>query len=79
MSTATLNIRVPPRRMLTPRDAAEYCGVPAKQFPTQCGVSPLEMPNGARLYDMRDLDRWIDGLKANHPDNDEEIIRKLGT
>lgn len=77
MSAATLNLRVTPRRMLSAADAAAYCGLPVKRF-ALCGVVPVEMPNGARLWDMRDLDAWLDSLKSSDPTGDDEILGKLG-
>jgi hypothetical protein len=78
MSTATLNIRTSPRRMLNVREAAEYCGLPAKRFPLDCQIAPVQMPSGGRLYDMRDLDVWIESLKSEEPNSDDAILRKLG-
>ncbi len=78
MNSATLNIRTSPRRMLTSRDAAEYCGIPSRHFSTQCSVPPMQMPNGSQLYDIRDLDSWIDGLKGDAQDSDASILQKLG-
>lgn len=77
MSVANLNIRLVPRRMLTTSDAAAYCGLPVKRFPGVCGVAPVAMPSGERLYDMRDLDCWIDGLKGGAGDSDDDILGKL--
>jgi hypothetical protein len=77
VSTATLNIKVSPRRMLTAREAAEYCGLPAKKFPAVCRVAPVALPGDELRYDMRDLDDWLDGLKGGAP-NDDDIIGKLG-
>ena len=77
MATANLNIRIVPRRMLSIKEAAEYCGLPVKGFDRKCGVSPVEMPAGIRLYDMRDLDSWIDGFKAGAGDSDDDILGKL--
>ena len=74
MPSATLNLRVSPRRMLTAREAAEYIGLPAKALP----VAPVEMPNGRRLYDMRDLDEWLDDLKASGPTDADDILGRLG-
>jgi len=34
------------------------------------------MADGDRLYDVQDLDRWIDGLKSGSAD-DDDIIRRL--
>lgn len=78
MSSATLNIRMSPRRLLKPRDAAEYCGMTVKRFPSECRVSPIAMPSGDKLYDIRDLDSWIDGMKSGATDSDDDIIGKLG-
>lgn len=78
MSSATLNIKVSPRRMLTLREAADYVGLPPKRFPSECGVSPLELAGGRRVYDMHDLDRWIDALKDGAGDGDESILARLG-
>ncbi|MDW9772744.1 hypothetical protein GOA89_13060 [Sinorhizobium meliloti] len=78
MATATLNLKVSPRRMLSLKEAADYCGLTAKRFPTECRVAPIAMPSGVRLYDMRDLDGWLDALKAGGADTDDDIIGKLG-
>ncbi len=76
MASATLNIKLAPRRMLKPKEAADYCGLPVKRFPVACQVSPVKMPDGARLYDMQDLDRWIDALKDGAT-SDDDIIGRL--
>ena len=36
------------------------------------------MPHGQNLYDIKDLDAWLDGLKNNALDSDDAIIGKLG-
>jgi hypothetical protein len=36
------------------------------------------MPNGKQLYDIRDLDDFLDGLKNSQPNDDEDIIGRLG-
>lgn len=77
MSQATLNLRVSPRRMLSPREAAEYCGRPAKRFQNECPVRPIAFPNGDNLYDMRDLDDWIDGLKGGDSAAADDIVARL--
>lgn len=75
MATATLNLRVTPRRLLKPAEAAEYCGRSLKRFQAECPVAPVRFPDGDRLFDMHDLDGWIDGLKGGVAD---DIIGKLG-
>jgi hypothetical protein len=74
MPSATLNLRVSPRRMLTAREASDYTGVSAAQLP----VRPVELPNGKRLYDLHDLDAFLDGLKGDMAADDEAIIARLG-
>ncbi|MEW9838556.1 hypothetical protein [Mesorhizobium marinum] len=78
MATSTLNIRVSPRRMLTTRDAAEYVGVPVKRLVGVCPVVPIELPEGSRLYDIKDLDAWLDSLKGGDVAGDDDLLRKLG-
>ena len=77
MATATLNLKVSPRRMLSLKEAADYVGVTAKRFPGTCSVAPIALPGDVKLYDMRDLDAWLDQLKAGGVDSDDEIIGKL--
>lgn len=65
--------------MLTKREAALYCGVPLTRFPVAVTVKPVAMPHGKTLYDIKDLDEWLDRLKAGAPnDADEDILSKLG-
>ncbi|WP_246659085.1 hypothetical protein [Rhizobium sp. FY34] len=77
MSTAMLNIRVVQPRMMSLRQAADYVGLSVKRFPSACPVIPISMPGDVTLYDVRDLDRWVDDLKTGSRDSDEEIIGKL--
>lgn len=78
MSLATLNVRMTPRRMLTEREAADYCGMSPKRFPTSSRIMPVDMPDGQKRYDIRDLDSFIDNLKTGAVDSDDDILRKLG-
>ena len=78
MSSATLNIKVSPRRMLSAREAADYCGLPLKKFPMACKVAPVQMPGADIKYDIRDLDIWLDDLKGGVANDDEAIIARLG-
>lgn len=41
------------------------------------GVRPIQYPDGQLLYDMQDLDRWIDGLKGGSADDDDAILSLL--
>lgn len=78
MAGATLNIRVVQPRMMSLKQAAEYVGVPQGRFPATCPVSPVALPGDIRLYDVRDLDDWLDLCKAGSVDSDDAILDKLG-
>lgn len=73
-----LNIRVSPRRMLSLREAGDYCGIPAKKLSAVTGIAPVEMPQGEKLYDIKDLDAWLDGLKNSALDSNAAILGRLG-
>lgn len=74
---------LPSARLLKKAQAAAYCGVSASAFARACPVAPISMaPPGRRndrllRYDVRDLDRWIDGL-AEGWETDDEILARLG-
>ena len=76
MATASLNLRIEPYRLLTKREAANYCRRSIKKFEAQCPVAPIEMVDGDRLWDVQDLDRWIDSLKEGLAEG-EDILRRL--
>lgn len=77
MSSATVNLRVQPYRLLTKVEAAHYCRRPVRKFEGQCPVSPLVMPDGDKLWDVVDLDKWIEGLKSG-ASSDDDIVGRLG-
>lgn len=77
MSSATLNLRVQPYRLLTRAEAAHYCRRPVKKFEGQCPVRPISLPDGDVLWDVQDLDRWIESLKAGRGDDADAIIGRL--
>jgi hypothetical protein len=79
MSVAALQIRVTPKRMLDKKEAAAYCGRSLKRFEAECPVKPVCFANGDLRYDMRELDAWLDSMKAGAANDDvEAIIEKLG-
>lgn len=78
MAAASLNIHLIDKRMYRESEAAEYTGVPHKSFRVFCPVQPVRMTPKLLLRDKRDLDLWIDGLKAeaaNHSHDD--IVGRL--
>jgi hypothetical protein len=77
MPTATLNLRVQPFRLFTKAEAAHYCRRQAKTFEAQCPVRPIRMANGDLLWDVHDLDKWIDSLKAGVNIDADDIVARL--
>lgn len=75
MTSATLQLNIIPKRMLTKTEAAHHCGRSIKRFEAECNVAPVRFLNGDLRYDIRDLDEWIDGLKGNFSKADEIIAR----
>jgi hypothetical protein len=78
MSNTVLNIKVIQPRMLSLKLAADYVGIPQKRFTLSCPVIPIAMPDDVRLYDVRDLDGWLDQLKSGNDAADDDLIAKLG-
>jgi hypothetical protein len=78
MASTTLNLSVIQKRLLTKTEAAEHCGRPIKRFEIECPVNCVRFPNGDVRWDVRDLDAWIDSLKAGAADpNHDEIVARL--
>jgi hypothetical protein len=77
MTSATLQLNIIPKRMLTKPEAAHHCGRSVKLFEVECDVSPVKFPNGDSRYDVQDLDKWIDGLQAGKSSDADEIIARL--
>jgi hypothetical protein len=78
MSATVLNLRIQPYRLLTKAEAAHYCRRSVKKFEAQCPVQPVEMADGDRLWDVCDLDRWIDTLKHDTGEDANSIVARLG-
>ena len=80
MAIATLNLNILQKRMLTKSEAAEHCGRSAKRFEIECPVQSVRFANGDVRWDVRDLDAWIDSLKAGLVDRDSDaIVDRLGS
>ena len=77
MTSAILNLRVKPFRLLTKSEAANYCRRSVKKFEAQCPVPPIQMADGDQLWDVRDLDHWIESLKAGVEDDACTIVGRL--
>jgi hypothetical protein len=77
MTLATLQLNVIPKRMLTKAEAAHHCGRPVKRFEVECDIAPVKFSNGDKRYDVRDLDAWLDRLKAGETSEADAIISRL--
>lgn len=79
MATATLNLSIVAKRMLSKAEAAHYCGMVSKRFEIDCPVLPIRFPNGEHRWDTRDLDHWIDNLKevSNQTETADAIVARL--
>lgn len=74
MAQAVLNIEVIDRRLIKKSEAARYCGLACSSFEDNCPVQPIEIRPGMRLWDKRDLDKWIDALKGGGEMMTQEAI-----
>jgi hypothetical protein len=78
MPVTTVNLRVQPYRLLKKAEAAHYCRRSVKRFSIECPVKPIKMPNGDEVWDVLDLDKWIDSLKSGADHDADAILAKLG-
>jgi len=77
MTSAVVQLKFTPKRMLTKTEAARHCGRSVKRFMAECPVSPVKFPNGDLLYDVRDLDAWIDDVKRGSSGSADDIVGRL--
>jgi hypothetical protein len=79
MASATLQLNIVPKRMLTKSEGAQHCGRSIRRFEIECPVAPVQFPNGDLRYDVKELDVWLDGLKAAPCNRDADaIVARLG-
>jgi hypothetical protein len=76
-ASATLLLSIVPKRMLTRAEAAGHCGRSVKQFEAECPVTPIRFANGDLRFDVRDLDAWLDSVKAGQSGDVDAIIARL--
>lgn len=79
MATTNLNISVIDKRMMKQSEAASYSGLPVKHFKAACPVRPVELKEGTLLWDRKDIDLWIDGVKSGAmTETRDDILGRLG-
>jgi hypothetical protein len=74
MSSTLVQLNFTPKRMLTKSEAAQHCGRSVRRFKIECPIQPVMFTNGDFRWDVRDLDSWIDGIKASNGDQDADAI-----
>jgi len=72
----TKPLPLPTRRLLTAEEAAGYCGVSVGSLRSHIKVPPVKIGNSVR-YDVRALDRWLDGQTETVPQTAEDWLGKL--
>lgn len=77
MAKAQLNLTIQPYRMLMKTEAAAYCGLSTSSFVITCPVKAVLLPGGNRLWDVQDLDQWIDHLKDGCKPSDDDLLNQL--
>jgi hypothetical protein len=62
-----------PARLLTPSQAAAYCGIGIEAFHSNCPVRPKRIRPGRQglRWDIRQLDEWIDALPSEGDRNND--------
>jgi hypothetical protein len=74
---ATLHFNLIQKR-IEPKQAAVYVGLKTtKKFEAVCPVRPVMLSGGILGYDLRDLDAWIDGLKAGAANDNVSLLARL--
>lgn len=52
-------------RLLKLKDAADYCGLPTRNFRKHIGIAPVRL-GPYELWDREKLDAYIDGLQGGN-------------
>lgn len=72
---AVINMEAKPLRLLTREQAASYCNLTISKFLFVCPCRPVEITERLQLWDIHDLDVWIDSLKTNDLCDDAVVAR----
>jgi predicted DNA-binding transcriptional regulator AlpA len=68
-------------RLVTLKQAADYCGMSPPIFRRLCPVRPIRFSERLIRYDLVDIDRWIDDMHpktVNHETTTEYWLAKFG-
>lgn len=61
------------KRFLTEKEAATYGGFTLTEFRRECPIIPIARAQGRKVWDVREIDHWLDGAKTT--DHDSIIAR----
>lgn len=56
-------------RFLSDRQAADYAGMTLTEFRRDCPIAPQERAQGRKVWDVYELDRWLDGVPHSNQNN----------
>ena len=65
------------KRFLNEREAATYSGMTLVEFRRDCPVIPQERAQGRKVWDVNELDNWLDGYQPNGNNDVEQAIQGL--
>jgi hypothetical protein len=74
MSSAA--VPLPEALLLTPKQAASYCGVSVNTFRSYVKVAPVKIGHSVR-YDRRELDRWAASQTRSNPVTGDDWLERL--
>lgn len=77
MSKIFLRVESAPRRVISEREAADYCNLSTSEFRRSCPVAPFAIGKG-RSFDIHDIDAWLDSLKGDPAANEAELLERIG-
>lgn len=64
------------KRFLNENEAADYAGMSLTEFRRECEITPIARAQGRKVWDVVELDRWLDPKKAA-PANHDAILARL--
>lgn len=64
-------------RVISESAAARYCLRSVAEFKREFPYPAIVYQNGDKGYDVRDLDRWIDSLKAGGGTSAQDALARL--
>ena len=54
------------KRFLSEGEAADYAGMTTAEFRRECSITPIARAQGRKVWDVAELDRWLDPHPTTH-------------